>query len=378
MIYLDNAATTPLLKRAYEKMAPYHYEIFGNPSELYDYSSKSRKAVNEARVQVAKLIGADITEIYFTSGGTESDNQAILGTAYANRDKGKHIITTNIEHHAVTNTCRFLADNGYDITYIHVSDDGLIDPADIKKAIREDTVLISVMFANNEIGVIQPVKEIGAIAREHNIIFHTDAVAAFAHTMVNVNDMNIDLLSASAHKCNGPKGVGLLYIKDGVSISPFHFGGRQERNMRPGTENVPGIVGFGEACAAAAEKDNYNCDYVRLLANYFIERVTSEIDDVLINGDRKRRVAGNVSFSFADVQGEAVQIQLDLKGICCSTGSACNAVTSALSHVIKAINVPEEYAYGTVRFTLSDMNTIGEIDYTVDILKETIRKLRNI
>ena len=379
MIYLDNAATTPMARSAANKMSAYYYDNYANPSELYSFASKSRKAMNEARKNIASVINAEAEEIYYTSGGTESDNQAIAGTALAMSGKGKkHIITTSIEHHAVTNTCRFLEKHGFKVTYINVDEKGIVDPDDIKNAIRDDTILISVMFANNEIGSIQPVSDIGRIARDYGILFHTDAVQAFAHTHIDVKAMNIDLLSASAHKCFGPKGVGMLYIRSGVNIGSLHFGGKQERGKRPGTENIPGIVGFGEAAALQLSKVSYNEDYVNILSSHFINRIMNEIEDVRLNGDPVKRLPGNVNISFGGIDGEALQIQLDLKNICCSTGSACNAGEHSVSHVISAIKVPQHYAYGTVRFTISDLNTIEELDTTVDALKDAVTFLRSM
>ena len=379
MIYLDNAATTPMARSAANKMSAYYYDNYANPSELYSFASKSRKAMNEARKNIASVINAEAEEIYYTSGGTESDNQAIAGTALAMSGKGKkHIITTSIEHHAVTNTCRFLEKHGFNVTYINVDEKGIVDPDDIKNAIRDDTILISVMFANNEIGSIQPVSDIGRIARDYGILFHTDAVQAFAHTHIDVKAMNIDLLSASAHKCFGPKGVGMLYIRSGVNIGSLHFGGKQERGKRPGTENIPGIVGFGEAAALQLSKVSYNEDYVNILSSHFINRIMNEIEDVRLNGDPVKRLPGNVNISFGGIDGEALQIQLDLKNICCSTGSACNAGEHSVSHVISAIKVPQHYAYGTVRFTISDLNTIEELDTTVDALKDAVTFLRSM
>lgn len=367
MIYMDSAATTPLANEAYKKMIPFFVDFYANASENYDFASKARSAVNESRKHISRVIGSDITEVYYTSGGTESDNLALLGAAYSHGLPG-HIITTAIEHHAVLNSCRYLEENGFDVTYIKPQKNGIVDTAAIENAIREDTFLISVMAANNEIGTIQPLKEIGLIARKHGILFHTDAVAAFAHIPIDVNEMNIDLLSASAHKCNGPKGVGMLYIRDGVRIKPILYGGKQERGIRPGTENVAGIAGFGEACRLALEKDNYNADYIRSLSASFVERIMNSRCDVILNGDIDNRLPGNINLSFKGVKGEALQIELDRRGICASTGSACNAGTSEVSHVISSIDVPDEYAIGTVRFSISDLNTYEEISYAADTL----------
>lgn len=378
MIYLDNAATTCMYKDVVDAMQQYYMNIYSNPSEIYDFASKSRAAMNKSRKQIAELINADPTEIYFTSGGTESDNWALIGFAEANAAKGKHIITSSIEHHAILNTCHYLESRGFDISYINVDNNGLLDLNSLKKAIRKDTILISIMYANNEIGTIQNIQEIGKIAHDNNIIFHTDAVQAYGHIPINVKKENIDLLSASGHKCHGPKGIGFLYVKNGIVINPFHFGGKQERHMRPGTENIPAIAGFGVAAEIASNKNNYNINKIKKMRNHFIQRVLNEIEYVRINGAIDQRLPGNVNLSFAYIDGEAIQIQLDLHGICCSTGSACNAGNKIISHVIKSINVPDEYAYGTIRFTIEDDNTFTQINHTVDVLKYVINKLRTM
>lgn len=378
MIYLDNAAGTKMYPEAVDAMMPYLTEYYSNPSESYDFASKSRRAVNDSRKIIARSIGADPTEIYFTSGGTESDNWAIYGALELMKSKGRHIITTAMEHHAVLNTLKHYERCGYDITYVKPGADGIIAPSDIEKAIKPDTILISVMTANNEIGTIQPVKEIGEIAGKYNILFHTDAVAAFGHTLIDVKDMNIDMLSVSAHKCHGPKGTGFLYIKDGTGIKSFHTGGKQERWLRAGTENVAGIAGFGAAVDIMTKRYEYNNEYITGLRDHFIKRVLSEIEYVRLNGGTDKRLGTNASFCFAYLDGEAIQIQLDLHNICCSTGSACNAGVTAVSHVLEAINVPDEYIRGSVRFTLSEYNTKEEIDFTVDRLKEAVAKLRTM
>ena len=367
-----------MYKEALSAMLPYYMSDFANPSEIYCFASKSKKAMNEARKQVAQVINAELTDVYFTSGGTESDNWALIGVAEANQGKGKHIITTAIEHHAILHTCAYLEQRGFDVTYLSVGCDGLIDLQELRNAIRPDTILISIMMANNEIGTIQPIHEIGCIAKDNGIIFHTDAVQAYGHIPIDVVEMNIDLLSASAHKCHGPKGIGLLYIRSGVKINSFHYGGKQEKRLRAGTENIPAIVGFGEASRMINEKQCHNSKYVLTLRNYFIKRVLNEVQYVRLNGNQNARLPGNVSLAFMYVDGEAIQIQLDLKEICCSTGSACNAGSKAVSHVLAAIQIPEEYAYGTVRFTISDDNTIDEIDEVVEVLKEVVQKLRNM
>lgn len=378
MIYLDNAATTQMYTEAVDAMIPFYTKCYSNPSEIYNFASKSRKAVNDSRKCIAEIINAEPSEIYFTSGGTESDNWAIFGALNLMKDRGRHVITTSIEHHAILNTCRYYERLGCEITYIKPDSNGIINVHDIEKAIRPDTVLISVMMANNEIGTIQPIKDIGEIASKHNILFHTDAVQTFGHLDIDVKDMHIDMLSASAHKCHGPKGVGFLYIKNGINIPGFHLGGKQERTLRAGTENVAGIAGFGTAANIINQRLEYNTEYITNLRNYFINRVLNEIKYVRLNGDTVNRLCGNASFCFAYLDGEAIQIQLDLYDICCSTGSACNAGIKDVSHVLEAIQVPEEYIHGSVRFTISEFNTIEEIDYTVDKLKDIVAKLRGM
>ena len=376
MIYLDNAATTYMYREVVEAMQPYYMNYYGNPSEIYDFAPKSRAAMNQSRRHIANIINAEHTDIYFTSGGTESDNWALIGIAEANMNKGRHIITSCIEHHAVLNTCHYLESRGFEVSYISVDNNGLIDMESLKNTIRKDTILVSVMYANNEIGTIQNISEICRIAHEHGAIFHTDAVQAYGHIPIDVKEQGIDLLSASAHKCHGPKGTGFLYIKNGTKINPLHYGGKQERHMRPGTENIPAIVGFGRAAEIAGSRANINIAKIKRLKELFIRRVTNEIDYVKINGSIDSRLPGNVNLSFAYIDGEAIQIQLDLYGICCSTGSACNAGSKVISHVIKAINVPKEYAYGTIRFTIGEDNTPAQINQTVDTLKIVVNKLR--
>lgn len=378
MIYLDNAATTQMYTEAVNAMIPFYTKCYSNPSEIYNFASESRKAINDSRKCISAIINAEPSEIYFTSGGTESDNWAVFGTLNLMKEKGRHIITTSIEHHAILNTCRYYKNQGCEVTYIKPDESGIINPCDIESAIRPDTVLISVMMANNEIGTIQPIKEIGKIARKHNILFHTDAVQAFCHLPIDVKDMNIDMLSASAHKCHGPKGVGFLYIRNGTGIPGFHFGGKQERTLRAGTENVAGIVGFGTAADIMKQRLEYNTEYITSLRQYFINRVLNEIKYVRLNGAQKNRLPGNASFCFAYLDGETIQIQLDLHGICCSTGSACNAGIKSASHVLESICVPEQYIHGSVRFTISEFNTVPEIDYTVDKLKDIVAKLRGM
>lgn len=380
MIYLDNAATTSVCKSAILKMQEMLAEEYGNPSAMYGFATNARREMNIARKKIACMINAAPDEIYFTSGGTESDNWALSCLQKEiTKDKKKHIITTSIEHHAILNTCEHLEKNGYDITYINPDSEGIVSPEHIEKAIRKDeTIIISVMFANNEIGTIQRIKDIGEIAKKYRITFHTDAVQAFGHIDIDVKEMNIDMLSASSHKCNGPKGTGILYVRNGVKLYPLIHGGGQERKKRAGTENVPAIAGFGAACDECMKKNHYNMAYIMSLRNHFASRLKNEIKDCRINGSMENRLPGNVNVSFAYIDGEALQIQLDLHDICCSTSSACNAGNKQLSHVIKAINTPDEYGFGTVRFTLSDENTLEEIDKTVDITKEVVEKLRKM
>ena len=376
MIYFDNAATTVVYDEVIEEMIPYFKNEYANPSGMYDFATKSRKVMNDARKEIAKLINAEPTEIYFTSGGSESDNFALKGTCFALKNKGKHIITSNIEHHAVLNTCKQLEKLGYRITYIPVNKDGIIEPERIEKAICSETILISIMSSNNEIGTIQPINEIGQIARKNNVLFHTDAVQSFCHIEIDVKKSNIDMLSASAHKCNGPKGIGFIYIRNGIKPFSLINGGKQERNMRAGTENIPAIAGFKKAVEIYKQKEYFNSSYITKIRNHFIKRLTDEIDGCIINGSVEKRLPGNVNVSFAGVSGESVLIQLDRLGICCSTGSACDAGVTNISHVIEAINTPDEYAAGTLRFTFSDLNTIEEADITINALKEIITGLR--
>jgi len=375
-IYLDHAATTPVKPEVLEAMLPYFTEKYGNPSSIYSLGRENRKAIEDAREKVAKALNALPKEIFFTSGGSESDNWAIKGVAYANQNNGKHIITTNIEHHAVLNTCKYLERQGFEVTYVPVKENGIVDVEDIKKAIRPDTILISVMFANNEIGTIQPVKEIGELARAKGIYFHTDAVQAIGNVHVDVKDQNIDLLSLSAHKFYGPKGVGVLYIKDGVRINSFIHGGEQERGKRASTENVASIVGLGKAIEIAdANIDNYNEKLLKLR-----DRATKEILGKIpysrLNGDPEKRLPGNVNISFEFVEGESILLSLDMKNICASSGSACTSGSLDPSHVLLAIGLPHEIAHGSLRLTFGEENTDSDIDYLLEVLPPIIEKLR--
>lgn len=378
MIYLDNAAATRLAAEAAEAMMPYLTENYGNPSGIYSLGAAAKKAVSEARRAVAGVIGARQEEIYFTSGGTESDNWALKAAAEGCRDRGRHIITTRIEHHAVLNTCKYLEGRGFEVEYLDVDGNGLVDPERLKAAIRPDTVLISVMFANNEIGTVQPIGRIGGIARERGILFHTDAVQAFGQIPIDVEALKIDMLSASAHKLNGPKGAGMLYIRSGIKLPSFLHGGAQERNRRAGTENVPAIVGFGAAAKRAAGIMEEKARRETELRDYLIGRIESEIPLCRLNGDRRQRLPGNAHFSFPYVEGESVLIMLDMRGICASSGSACASGSKDPSHVLLAIGLSQDEARGSLRLTLSEENTREEMDETVECLKEIIRKLRDM
>ena len=378
MIYLDNAATTKVNKKVLESMMPYFSEIYCNPSAAYSFATNGRIAIEEARNHAAKLIGASDMEIYFTSGGSESDNWAIKAVAESFSDKGKHIITTKIEHHAVLHTCEYLERHGFDITYLNVDSDGKVRLDELKKSIREDTILISVMTANNEIGTIQPVAEIGKIAHEKGILFHTDAVQAYGHIPINVDEMNIDLLSASGHKFNGPKGVGIMYIRKGVKIRSFIHGGSQERGRRAGTYNVPGIAGLGTAAKLAMENMAKRAEKEKELRDYFIDRISAEIPYTVLNGHREDRLPNNINFCFRFVEGESVLIMLDQVGICASSGSACTTGAIDPSHVLRAIGLSDEMAHESLRLTLSYENTKEEIDTVVGELKRIVERLRGM
>ncbi len=378
LIYLDNAATTKCAPEAVQAMLPYFSEQYGNPSSIYQLGQKGKKAITEARDTIAQSIHADTSEIYFTAGGSESDNWALVAAAEAYESKGKHIITSAIEHHAVLHTCDYLKKRGFQITYIDVDENGIIRLDELKKAIRPDTILISVMFANNEIGTIQPIAEIGAIAREHGVLFHTDAVQAYGHLPIDVEELHIDMLSASAHKIHGPKGIGFLYIRKGVKIRSFIHGGAQERGRRAGTENVPGAVGFAAAVKKAFDGLEERADKERKLRDYLIERLEKEVPYCRLNGDRTKRLPGNVNFSFQFIEGESLLIMLDMKQICASSGSACTSGSLDPSHVLLAIGLPHEIAHGSLRLTLSEENTTEELDYVVEAVKEIVAKLRQM
>ena len=378
IIYLDNAATTKTAKEAVDAMLPFFTEHYGNASSIYSLGAESKKAMTQAREIIAESIGATPAEIYFTAGGSESDNWALVATAEAYASKGKHIITSRIEHHAILHTCDYLKTRGYEITYVDVDENGVIKLDELKKAIRPDTILISVMFANNEIGTIQPIKEIGEIAKEHGILFHTDAVQAYGHVPINVDEDHIDMLSTSGHKINGPKGIGFLYIRKGIKIRSFVHGGQQERSRRAGTENIPGIVGYGAAVKKAFESLTERMNKETRLRDYRIGRIEKEIPYCRLNGDRVKRLPNNVNFSFQFIEGESLLIMLDMKGICASSGSACTSGSLDPSHVLLAIGLPHEIAHGSLRLTLSEENTKEEIDYVVDSIKEIVNKLRSM
>lgn len=377
-IYLDNAATTKTAPEVVEKMLPYFTENYGNPSSIYGLGGKAKKAVEESRETIAKNLGAKTQEIYFTAGGSESDNWALQATARAYGEKGKHMITSAIEHHAILHSCRELERQGFEITYLPVDENGLVSPAAVEAAIREDTILISIMFANNEIGTIQPIAEIGAIAKKHQVLFHTDAVQAFGQIPINVEEMHIDMLSASGHKLNGPKGIGFLYIRQGVKIRSFIQGGQQERGRRAGTENVPGIVGIGCATARAFSIMEEKTKQEIALREYLIDRILTEIPYSRLNGARENRLPNNVNISFEFIEGESLLILLDGKGICASSGSACTSGSLDPSHVLLAIGLPHEKAHGSLRLTLSEENTKEEMDYVVDNLKQIVDRLRSM
>lgn len=378
VIYLDNAATTKVAPGVYEAMKPYFEEYYGNAASIYRFAGESRKAVEHAREVVANFIGANINEIYFTGGGSESDNWALIGTAFSLRDKGNHIITTKIEHHAILHTCDFLEKQGYEITYLDVDDKGVVDIQQLKDAIKPTTILVSVMFANNEIGTIEPIKEIGAITKEKGIYFHTDAVQAYGHVRINVDELGIDMLSASGHKINGPKGVGIMYIRNSVKIGSFIHGGAQERGRRAGTHNTPGIVGFAKATEIADAKLESRKVYEEELRDYLINRILSEVPYTKLNGHETDRLSNNANFSFRFIEGESLLIMLDQRGICGSSGSACTSGSLDPSHVLLAIGLPHEIAHGSLRLTLSDETTKDDIDKTIDAIKVVVDRLRGM
>lgn len=375
-IYLDNAATTKTAPEVVEAMLPYFSQFYGNPSSVYSLANESKKAVADARELIAESIGAQKQDIYFTAGGSEADNWAIKAAAEAYASKGKHIITSAIEHHAVLHTCQYLEKHGYEVIYVGVDENGILKLDELKAAIRPDTILISVMFANNEIGTIQPVKEIGEIAKEQGVLFHTDAVQAYGQLAIDVNEYHIDMLSASGHKLNGPKGIGFLYIRKGLKLRSLIHGGAQERSRRAGTENVPGIVGLGAAAARAMATMKKRTEYEVALRDYFISEIEAKIPYCRLNGDRQKRLPNNVNFSFQFIEGESLLIMLDMKGICASSGSACTSGSLDPSHVLLAIGLPHEIAHGSLRLTISEETTKEEVDITVAAIAEIVAKLR--
>jgi len=378
IVYMDHSATTYTKKEVLEAMIPYYSEHFGNPSSIYSIAGDSKKAIDAARVQVAKALGADPDEIYFTSGGSESDNWAIKGVAFANRKKGNHIITSAIEHHAVLHTCKYLENEGFTITYLPVDRYGMVDPADLEKAITEKTILVSVMFANNEIGTIEPIAELGAVAHNHNVYFHTDAVQVIGNVQVDVKAQNIDMLSLSAHKFYGPKGIGALYIKKGVKIDNLIHGGGQERKRRAGTENIAGIVGLGKAIElATADIDGHN-RRIRGMRNRLLQGILTKIPGAYLNGHKEKRLPGNINVSFEFIEGESMLLWLDDEGICASTGSACTSGSLEPSHVLLATGLPVEISHGSLRLTLGVINTEQDVDFVLEVLPKVVSRLRDM
>ena len=378
LIYLDNAATTSVKPEVFEAMKPYYLENYSNPSSVYSFAGEAKKAMEDARKVIADSLGAAATEIYFTGGGSESDNWVLKGVAEAYRSKGKHIITSKIEHHAILHTCEYLEKHGYEVTYLDVDENGLVTPEEVEKAIRPDTILISIMFANNEIGTIEPISEIGKVAHEHGVLFHTDAVQAFGQIPINVDEFNIDMLSSSGHKINGPKGIGFLYIRKGVKIRSFVHGGAQERKRRAGTENVPGIVGYGLAAERANKSMKERTAKEIEIRDHMISRILTEIPYVRLNGDKVKRLPNNVNVSIQFIEGESLLLMLDNFGICASSGSACTSGSLDPSHVLLAIGLPHEIAHGSLRMTLSEETTMEDVDFVVDKLKDITANLRSM
>jgi len=375
-IYLDHAATTPLHPEVLQEICQFLETTFGNPSSLHFYGRAAKQQLELARKSVADLIGAQPQEIIFTSGGTEADNLAITGVALANMVRGRHIITSAIEHHAVLNTCKALARKGFDLTVLPVDGDGIVDPSDLKKAIRRDTILITIMHANNEIGTIEPIPELGRIAREYGIIFHTDAVQTAGYIPLNVDDLGVDLLSLSAHKIYGPKGAGALYLRDGVKLSPLIHGGGQEKKCRPGTENLPGIVGFGKAAEVVARDLTRMSSRYKMLCDRLIKGIQERLPDAKLNGHPERRLPHNANFSFRGTKGECLLVGLDQQGIAVSAGAACSSGDARMSHVLEAIGLTPEVGAGTIRMTVGRSNTAEDIDYVIDVLVDLVEKLR--
>ena len=378
LLYLDNAATTKTAPEVVQAMLPYFTELYGNPSSVYSFAAKNKTAVMKQKEIIAEAIGAKENEIYFTAGGTEADNWALKATAEAYESKGRHIITSKIEHHAILHTCEYLEKKGFEVTYLDVDEFGMVRLDELEKAIRPDTILISIMYANNEIGTVQPIQEIGKIAKDHGVLFHTDAVQAFGHMPIDVNECHIDMLSASAHKLNGPKGIGCLYIRTGVKIRSFIHGGAQERRRRAGTENVPGIIGFGAAVERAMKTLKERTEKERMLRDYLIGKIEKEIPYCRLNGHRTERLSNNVNFSFQFIEGESLLILLDMKGICASSGSACTSGSLDPSHVLLAIGLPHEIAHGSLRISLNEEFETEDMDYVVETLREIVANLRKM
>ena len=374
--YFDNAATTKVKKEVMDKMFPYFIESYGNPSSLYMLGRTAKVGIEEARRHVANLINCDKNEIYFTSGGTESDNTALKGIMYLNKNKGKHVITTRIEHHAILNSCKTLEENGWKVTYLNVDKEGIINLEELVNAITENTVLISVMFANNEIGSIQPIQKIGEIAKEKGIIFHTDAVQACGNVKIDVKEMHIDMLSLSGHKIGAPKGIGALYVNKNIEFKNLIDGGHQERDKRAGTENVPGMIGLGEACKIARDNMEIHVNGLKELRDFYFSEVQNQIPDIKINGSIEHRLPGNSNISFKGINGSELLMKLDEKGICASAGSACSSGSSMPSHVLTAIGLTSEYAEGTLRVTFGDENTKEDVEYLVEALVNIIKEIR--
>ncbi|MCK4296973.1 MAG: cysteine desulfurase NifS [Candidatus Marinimicrobia bacterium] len=377
-IFLDYASTTPTDPEVVKVMLPYFTERFGNPSSIYSLGQEARAAIEGTRGKIAVALGAKSKEIIFTSGGTEGNNFAIKGVAYANEHKGNHIITSSVEHHAVIEPCKFLEKRGFIVTYLPVDKDGLVNPDDVRKAITNKTILISIMHANNEVGTIEPIEEIGRIAREHNVYFHTDSVQSFGHIPVDVNDLNVDLLSVSAHKLYGPKGIGALYIRKGTKVIPFMHGGDQERKRRASTENVPGIIGFGKAVEIASTYMNEEAKMLTTLRDKLVKGIFAKIDHIRLNGHPTQRLPNNVNFAFEFVEGESILLSLDMEGIAASTGSACSSSSLEPSHVLLALGLPHEIAHGSLRFTFGRYTKNEDIDYVLEVLPKIVEKLRSM
>ena len=377
-VYLDYSATTPVKPEVLEAMIPYFTENYGNPSSLYAFGQNSKEAVRKARGQLADLIGANTKEVFFTSSGTEADNWAFISGAMWKRKKGMHVITSVIEHHALLHSGKFLEKEGFEVTYLPVDEQGFVKPDDLKKALRADTTIVSIIFANNEIGTIQPVEELCRITHEQSALFHTDAVQALGNIPIDVKKLDIDLMSMSAHKIYGPKGIGALYIRKGINLPGYMHGGAQESGKRAGTENLTGIVGFGKAAELAAENLESHIVKIRELRDYFIEKVMEQIPNIKLNGSLESRLPGNVNITFKNIEGEAILMLLDLAGISVSTGSACSSASLEPSHVLQAIGVPTEESHGSIRFTLGDFTTKEDLDYTIEKLREAVEKLRSI